>query len=391
MHIQRKLYKKIEPYIDSPETIVITGMRRVGKTTLLKTIFESISSKNKIFLDLENPINQKYFEELNFDNIIQSFKQLGLTFNNTAYVFLDEIQLIKNLPQIIKYLSDNYKIKFFCTGSSSFYLKNLFSESLAGRKYIFEMFPLDFEEFLKLKEEKLTILKETPIQISTYETLKYLYDEYVEFGGFPGVVSKETIEEKKKALEDIFTSYFQLEVIQLGDFKKTKAMRDLILLLTKRVGSKLNVQRLHSILGISRETVNEYIAFLEGTYLFSFIKPYSKSPDVEIRGAPKVYMCDSGLLNQLAGIEKGAVFENNIFQLLRCKSSTIHYFQKKSGIEIDFIVNKEHAYEVKTSGAQTDVNRLIKMSKELNLKKAHVISKSFFENEHVTYGFNLWL
>jgi len=127
MIIERNLYEKIKPVIGSPEDIIITGMRRVGKTTLLRYIMNNIVSENKMFLDLENPSNQKYFEEENYDKIVDNLKFLGLDLRKKSYVFIDEIQFVKNIPSVVKYLHDHYKIKFFLSGSSSFYLKNLFS------------------------------------------------------------------------------------------------------------------------------------------------------------------------------------------------------------------------------------------------------------------------
>ncbi|MFB6181391.1 MAG: ATP-binding protein, partial [Candidatus Magasanikbacteria bacterium] len=143
--IKRDLYDKIEPNLDSPEAIVITGMRRVGKTTLLQYIHEQIDSKNKLFLDLENPLNQGYFEEDDFERIKETFSSQGVDFDQPVYIFLDEIQLVDNLPQVVKYLMDHYRVKFFLTGSASFYLKNKFSESLAGRKYIYQLYPFNFD------------------------------------------------------------------------------------------------------------------------------------------------------------------------------------------------------------------------------------------------------
>ena len=136
----RLIFKEIEPYFDSPEAIVITGMRRTGKTTLLNSIYQRIKSKNKVFLDLENPLNRKYFEEENYEQIRWAFEALGIDFKNKSFIFLDEIQFVKNLASVVKYFIDHYKVKFFLTGSASFYLKNIFTETLAGRKYIFELF-----------------------------------------------------------------------------------------------------------------------------------------------------------------------------------------------------------------------------------------------------------
>lgn len=389
MAIQRDIYKEIKPYFGSPEAIVITGMRRTGKTTLLRHIYAEVSSTNKLFIDLENTLNRKYFEEEDYERIRLNFEFLGLNFKKKAYFFLDEIQLVKNVSSIVKYLKDNYQVKFFLTGSASFYLKNLFSESLAGRKYIFELFPLNFTEFLRLKEEKIKI-PSIPAEMSesVFRTFDRLYDEFLKFGGFPGVVAKEDFAEKKKALEDIFSSYFQLEVVQLGDFRKTSIVRDLMLLLMQRAGSRLDIQKLSSELGVSRPSVYEYLAFLEGTYFIHLIKPYSKSKDIEVRGSEKVYICDSGLLNNTIQVADGALFENNIFQLLRPRGK-LNYYQKNKSREIDFILNGKEAYEVKLSPSVHDLFSLEKASKQVGIKDFKLVSKSYKDFKNIFYGFNI--
>lgn len=386
MIIKREVYKKIQNYLKSPEAIVVTGMRRVGKTTLMQTIFNEINSENKLFLDLENTLNQKYFEELDYENIVFYLKTLGLNFSQKTYIFLDEIQFVKNLPSIVKYLIDHYKVKFFLTGSSSFYLKNQFSESLAGRKYIFEIFPLSFKEFLLFKNSKLEIPSNSPISKTIYEKFDQLYEEYLQFGGFPGVVLKEAFEEKKMAIRDIFSSFFQLEVLQLSDFKNTKTIRDLMLLLMQRAGTKLDVLKLANELNTSRETIYNYLEFLEDTYFIKLIRPFSRNRDTEIRKTPKIYICDSGLLNNLARVDAGTIFENSIFQNLRLKGE-LNYYQTKDGQEIDFILNKEQAFEVKIKPSQSDVKKLAKLCQNLKIDKFGPISKKYSELKKVSYGF----
>jgi len=387
--IERNLYQKIEPYLNSPESIVITGMRRVGKTTLLKYIFEQVHSENKIFLDLENPLNRKYFEEKNYERILDTFRLLGLNPGLKGFVFLDEIQFVKNIPSVVKYLLDHYDIKFFLTGSASFYLKNLFSESLSGRKYIFELFPLNFNEFLKMKKAKIKLTSpKTSLTESIFLTITRYYDEYLEYGGFPGVVTKETAQEKRMMLDDIFSSYFQQEVIQLGDFRKTHVIRDLMLLLMERVSSKLDIQKLSRELGISRSSLYNYISFLEQTYFLKLIRPFSRNRDTELRNIPKVYLCDSGLIHHFARVSEGSVFENAIFSSLRTKGE-LNYYQKKSGVEIDFILDKKYAYEVKISPSIQDIKRLQELSQELHLKGFTVVSRKYVKLENVTYGFML--
>ena len=151
MFKNRKLLDVLIKHTDAREAIVVTGFRRVGKTVLLRHIYEQVATKNKIFLDMESPVNQRAFTSDNYENIKAYLGRLGIDFDKRAYVFLDEIQGVRNLPSVVKYLYDHNEIKFYLTGSSSFYLKNWFSESMAGRKFLFELFPLDFEEFLWFK------------------------------------------------------------------------------------------------------------------------------------------------------------------------------------------------------------------------------------------------
>lgn len=380
MLIERKLLNQVEPYLASKEAVVVTGMRRTGKTSLLRLLYDRIPAGNKLFLDLENPLNQKYFEETNYEKIKASLEVLGLDLTKPAYVFLDEIQLVKNLPRVVKYLMDHYSIKFFLTGSASFYVKHLFTESLAGRKYLFELFPLDFEEFLRFKGSSLKLPDPSQkMGRAVFDTFSPLYEEYLHLGGFPEVVLKKSLEEKKKSLEDIFTSYFQLEVLRLGDYKKNEVIRDLMILLMQRIGSRMDVTKLASELGISRITLKEYLSFLEGTYFIKFITPFSRSRDAEIRKMPKVYLCDSGLANHHARIDEGTLFENNLFQNLRIRGE-VRYYQKKSGVEIDFILNEDTAIEAKLNPTFHDLKRLERLAKEIRMKRFKLITKNYISD-----------
>lgn len=388
MLLPRPIYAQISKYLDSSEAVIVTGMRRTGKTSLLNFIYDQIPSKNKLYLDLENPLNRRYFEEENYEQIRFALETQGLDFSKNTFVFLDEIQFAGNLPSVVKYFIDHHKTKFFLTGSASFYLKNLFAESLAGRKYIFELFPLSFREFLTFKGSRLRIPAD-PRQITRpmHEAISLLYDEYMLYGGFPGVVLKSSREEKARALDDIFTSFFQLEVVQLGDFRKNALVRDLMLLLARRIGSKLDIQKLSRDLGVSRPTLNDYIAFLEGTYFIKTIKPFSRNRDTEIRKTPKVYLCDTGLANHLGRLDTGSLFENCVFQNLRLKGS-LNYYQKKTGAEIDFVLDQNQAYEVKLAPQPPDLRKLRVLADELGLA-ATMVSKGYSTAAQTTYAFML--
>jgi hypothetical protein len=154
----------------------------------------------------------------------------------------------------------------------------------------------------------------------------------------------------------------------------------------QRVGSKLDVQKLSKELGISRATLNEYISFLESTYFIKRVRPFSKGRDYEIRKAPKIYLCDTGLANHFAKLDAGTLFENGVFQNLNTKGE-VNYYQKKSGVEIDFIFNKKVAYEVKLTPDESDANRLKQLSRELEIDDFKIVSRNYTSLENALYGF----
>lgn len=379
--IKRDIFTELEQALGNEEAVVLTGCRQSGKTTAFRYIFEKIPGPNKLFLDLENVLNRKYFEEEDYERIKSAFEFQGLDFSRKAHIFLDEIQYVKTLPSVVKYLKDHYKVKFFLTGSASFYLKNLFSESLSGRKYIFHIYPLTFKEFLAFKgraPEKIVSDSE-----AVNKQLEAFFEEYMNFGGFPGVVLKASRAEKKKKLQDIFSSYYEMEVEKLRDFAKLKTVRDTLLLLFSRCGSLVDVSRLANELGISRITLKEYLDFFEQTFFFNFIKPYSSNKDVEIRKRAKVYPVDAGLAKEMGLADAGALFETAIYQNIRVKNE-VHYYRKKNGMEIDFIINKKEAVEAKLSCDKRDVEALKRLAaglkairdyRVISLKRTPALSK----------------
>lgn len=392
MFIKRKILAVLEKHLDSSESLVLTGFRRVGKTTILKHLFDELKSNNKIFLDMESPINQRMFEKENYEAVLADFVKLGVNIKEKTYIFIDEIQYAKKSPSIIKYLYDHYNIKFALTGSSSFYLKNHFSESLSGRKFLFELFPLDFEEFLWFKNEKMSL-------DANYDLLRHLYDEYMEFGGLPAVVLENDIENKKLRLDDALGSYFQMDVANLANFHDKKNLESLMFLLASRTGSKLDITKLSQSLSVSRQTLYNYLEFLKETYLINLVPQYSDSSDVIVRKVQKLYFNDTGILNRIEKISQGQIFENTIFNQLYSKNyfnnlgqslrPRIYYYQKKSGAEIDFI-SENKGYEVKLTGTSFDVSRMERFSKKLRLDDFNVISleKIKKENKRIIYPFN---
>ena len=161
-----------------------------------------------------------------------------------------------------------------------------------------------------------------------------------------------------------------------------------MLLLMQRLGSRLDIQKISKELGVSRSTLQDYIAFLEGTYFIKTIRPFGLGRNSEIRKMPKIYICDTGMANHFARLDLGALFENSVFQNLRLHGE-ISYYQKKTGVEIDFIFGRKQAYEVKVSPQISDVKKLQGLGRGINLKEFKVVSKNFCNLEGVIYGFML--
>lgn len=380
--------------IKSDTIVVLTGMRRVGKSTLFNMLFDKIPSTNKVYLDIENPIDQQIFEENDYRNIIANLKTYGIRSSERIYVFLDEIQAYPPIVKAIKYLHDHYRVKFFVTGSSSFYLKNLFPESLAGRKRIFELMPLTFGEYLVFKDIHRDVPKNfddvcTSKNKILYEKYIKHFDEYVLYGGFPQVVLTEHLDDKKHQLKDIFKSYFEKDVVGLAHFRDVSSLRDVILLLLQRVGSKLDISKISSEIGISRETVYSYLSFLEATYFIYLITPYSQSVEREVSGGRKVYVCDTGFINHFAHVDAGNCFENAVFLNLK-KYGPIRYYEKRNAQEIDFILKDIHtAIEVKSKGTPQQYTKLVKTAESLGLAKSYMITRTYSADKNVIPAVNL--
>lgn len=222
-YIQRAIYPEISAHLLKKQITVLTGMRRTGKTTLIQKILDDEVSSNKIDIDLERLDNRDLFSEKNYDNIITALTSRGLNFQKKAIIAIDEIQMLPQIVSVIKYLYDHYRIKFVIIGSSSFYIKNLFTDSLAGRKKVFVLHTLSFEEYLLFKGIEYTNF--TPLKRNIHKLLK---------------------------------------------------------MLSSRACSRLDYSKLSSLTGISRPTVHNYIDLYENTFTISRINVMSKNPDREI-------------------------------------------------------------------------------------------------------------
>lgn len=378
--------------MDDPRVIVLTGQRRVGKTTALRWLLSQAPTNNKLYLDLERLDQRAVFSESNYDLVLEFLRNRGLDLTQPAIVALDEIQYAPNLPSIVKYLYDGGgvpggegapgQLKFLLTGSSSYYLKNLFSESLAGRKVVFEMFPLSFGEFLTFKQTPYrprSSFAERRFDSYEFARLKGHYEEFLLYGGLPEVVLTPTPEIKMEMLRDVLSSYITFDVRALADFQKIGELQQLLRVLAARIGNKLDNTKLATIIGLSRPTLLQYLEFLEKTYIICRVPAYTANPDRAVAVGKKVYFYDNGLANTLARIGEGALFENAIFNQLR-PYGTLCYLGRGSDYEVDFILQGEPgtpptAFEVKTHPTQTDKHKLLRIAAAHGMGEAYLIGR----------------
>lgn len=376
MIYRRKIYEKLKEHLQKSQITVLTGMRRTGKTTLVKQLLAEIPSPNKIYLDLENVSNREIFFEKNYENVLLALEQRGLRRHEEMFVALDEIQLCPPAVSVLKYLYDHYHIKFIITGSSSYYLKNLFTESLAGRKTLFEIFPLDFGEFLTFKGVPSAgrDFRDTLFSAPEYERVRSYYDEFIRFGGFPEVVLETNEAHKRRILEDIISSYVNIDIATLADFRKDAQVYALIKMLASRVGTKLDYAKLSRLVGIANVTAQNYIDFFEKTYLITRVPVLSTKADREITKAKKVYFSDTGLANILADLSSGAQFENAVFTQLRHRGA-LQYYALKNGREIDFILDGSLALETKETPMEADKTALWGLAGQAGVPACRLIGR----------------
>ena len=376
---QRLIFPALLEALAGPRVVVITGMRRTGKTTALRWLLDQVASPNKIFLDLERLDQRAVFQESNYELVLDYLRNRGLDPGQPLTVALDEIHYVPNLPSVVKYLHDTHGIKFLLTGSSSFYLKNYFTESLAGRKIVFELFPLTFGEFLSfhgIPYRPRETFAEMRFDPHEFERLKGLYEEFTIFGGLPDVVLETRLPVRREILNDIFSSYINIDVRAMADFRRIGELQQLMRLLALRVGNKLDATRLAAAAGLSRPTVAEYLDFLEMTYVIRRLPAFAggEKPSALAR---KLYFCDNGIASTLATLSEGALFENAVCNQLH-RYGSLSYLAKGSEYEIDFIVahgQQNIALEVKYHPIAGDEQRLRRIAVQYPFNEAWIIGK----------------
>jgi predicted AAA+ superfamily ATPase len=380
--MKRSLYFQLLNQINHKNALIICGMRQVGKTTLMQLVYHGIDQP-KLWFDFDNPLDIMPFEAMDYNQIyFDLIKQASAKKGEPLFVFIDEIQNYPDVTKIMKYLIDHYQVKFIVTGSSNYYMRNLFPESLSGRKFMYVLKPLSYSEFLyfnnaipenEIDHDTLDNIFE---KHSKYEYLKRnrYYDEYIEYGGFPEVALTPDTGTKKLVLKNIFASFFEKEIKLFSELKDVRELRDLILLLAPRSGNMIDVTKLASELGINRVKVYNYLEYLQGVFFLKLVPKYSKSIDKSVAAGKKVYFSDTGILNLISKVTEGQLFETAVCNQLEVYGN-VSFYNKRNSAEIDFILNNEIALEVKVNTTQSDVTRLTNIAQSIGIQTTYIVSK----------------
>ncbi len=287
------------------------------------------------------------------------------SYKGKIYVFIDEIQYLDNASSFTKLMVDNHsnRFKLIVSGSSVLDIKSKMKQSLAGRTVTFEVFGLDFEEFLWFKKKTFNLDKIADEK--TEKELEQLFEEFIIFGSYPRIALISEIDDRKYYLKELIQTYIKKDIRDIGKVRNIMKFNNFLRILADQTGNLLNIDELASSVGIARETIYDYLTLLEGTYIARRLAPFFRNLRSELTKMPKIYFEDSGVLNYLKYndiVEKvsGQLFENSIYAELRkvVGLESLRYWRTQSKQEIDFVVEhkrKVFAFEVKKiySGQKT--------------------------------------
>ena len=348
--IVRRIVSRVREHLSKPEISLIVGPRQCGKTTLMRLLQDELSKKGMktLFFSLDNDGDRPYFESQK--SLLDKIKlEVG---GEKVYVFIDEIQRKENAGLFLKGIYDRgLGYKLIVSGSGSLELKEKIHESLAGRKRGFEMGTGEFFELVDFRtnysyEKKINDF----FKIDSGIAFNYL-NEYLSFGGYPKVVLAETESEKQQVMAEIYESYLVKDISYLLKIKKMESLTALVRMLAAQAGGMVNVSELSSTLGLAMDTVNNYLWYLEKTFIVKKVTPFFRNLRKEITKTPIYYFCDLGMRNYAmrkfgkvdVNLVDGHLFENYVYlQLMNLKGeqSSVHYWRTQDKAEVDFVIDQ---------------------------------------------------
>jgi len=356
MGIKREKLSKINFKV--PHAIIISGIRRCGKSTLLRQIINT--RKNFYYLNFEDPklVN---FELSDFDKLDKIFME---EYGEHGYYFFDEIQNIKKWEIYVRSLLDRNK-KVIITGSNSSLLSRELGTRLTGRHIRYELFPFSYREMLTFKKTKAGINS---------------FKEYMNFGGFPEYIKYS----KAEILEELLNDILLRDIVVRYKLRSSKTVKELAIYLLSNIGREISYNKLKKTFNLgSTNTITSFISYFEDSYLLFTLSRFDYSIKKQIINPKKIYSIDNGMcsVNSISfSSDKGRMLENIVFINLRHNYKNLFYFRENK--ECDFIIKSKNkikdaiqvCYKLNKDNKDREISGLIEAMNKFKLKKGLILT-----------------
>ena len=327
--IRRQKIEKIDSFSEIPHIVLITGLRRAGKSTLLKEIKRQYYPDESIYYMNFEDERLLDFDVSDFNALYESFLEVS---KESRIFFFDEIQNIPNWEAFVRRMYDR-GFKFYITGSNSSLMSRELGTKLTGRHVKLELYPFSFKELiasLDIETGKEFYLTEERARI------KKEFSQYLETGGIPEYY----IYRNKDIIRNLYDNILYKDIIVRYGIKDEAAIKSLAYYLITNPGTEISYNRLKNFLNIgSQTTVKNYIDYLENSYLIFTINAFDYSLKKQMYSKKKVYVIDTGLMNIFAfkfSRDAGKMLENIVFLELKNREHEIYYHAGKN--ECDFLI-----------------------------------------------------
>ena len=327
----REILPEINAGLASPKIMVITGLRRVGKSTLLAQIAQTQLSDNFFFVNFEDERLLSFTAD-QFDHLHEAL--IGLFGERKIFLF-DEIQNVPEWERFVRRLHDQ-GYQFIITGSNSSLLGQELGTKLTGRSLRYELFPFSFTEYIMFHRVELP--KTSTLTTSERGALLKHSREYLVNGGIPDALKYPQLDILKTLYDDVLYR----DIAARYRIDNVKSLQELAFYLVSNPASEISFNKLKTNLKLgSVNTVKKYISYLENAWLFFTINKYAYSVKEQQIAAKKIYSIDTGMLNSVGfSFSKniGKIMENLVFLQLRRHHQDIFYYKTNQNHEVDFYI-----------------------------------------------------
>ena len=359
-------------YLKTSQIIVITGVRRSGKSSLLYLISKKLQLKDQDYIYLNLDDERITCDISVFEDVYNIHLQL---YDNEPVFFLDEVQNVSGWERFVNRMYEK-GLKLFITGSNATLLSSEISTSLTGRNKTIELFPFSFSEYLRFRKQDFDINKLTSDRKAK---LIATFNGYQKTGGFPLVVKEQDMD----ILDTYFKDILYRDIIARYKISRLEEIKQIGLYFASNVAKLFSVSTLQKISGIkSTASINDYLNYYAQSFLFYYVRKYSYSVKKQIFNPRKVYAVDQGFANRIGfnfSENKGRILENIVYLQLLRKRKEVFYFANKG--ECDFVIkqgmNIEQAiqvcYSLTKENQKREINGLLEAVEEFNLSKGYLI------------------